>query len=245
MNDEDIRALTHPDHGMTAERRQAVKEQVMSEITSGTTSRRPVLGSFRRRLVPALASVLILGAAGTGIAAALGLFPGAARDTLEEFGCRTGGSVEELVAEDSTAGGQVFEYWVTRPDEGQSANGDILVERQPDGSESGFMVACSEPGQAGTQPPVWASAASEMSASHMLLAVMGHAPAEAVEVLITLNDGTTVRTETQVGGYFLELVERPGPGEDAFASDSFDPPDPVHLIAFDAMGNTVADLRVG
>ena len=216
----------------------------MSDIESKGGSR-PALGSFRRRLVPALAAVLILGAAGTGAAAAFGLFPSGASDTLDEFGCSTGGSVEEIVAEAITTDGRAFEYWVTRPAPGEPANGDVLVDRLEDGSAQGYMVACSAPEEAGSQPEVWAGAPSEASATHMLIAVMGHAPANATEVLVTLTDGTSVRTEIQVDGYFLELVEMPGPGEEEFDSDFFNPPEPVHLVAFDAAGSIVADLAVG
>lgn len=248
MSESEIRRLMPPDDGLSGDRHDLIKERVMASIKSeeGAGSQ-PIEHPkrFRRRLVPALASVLILAAAGTGAAAALGLFPEQSETMLEEMGCRTAGSVEQLVATADAPNGGSHQFWITRNSGDGPANGIILVELDEGGEHQGGMIGCDEPGAdiADSYGEVWAVVPSSTSEDGSLGSVMGHVPPEAVRAIVAFGDGTSVEIEVQDGGYFLGLVFR----SDIRSSETESGPDwpeVVHISAVDQDGIVIAERNL-
>lgn len=245
MSGSEIRRLMPPDDGLSGDRHDLIKERVMASIKSeeGAGSQ-PVEHpkGVHRRLVPALASVLILAAAGTGVAAALGLFPEQSRTMLEEMGCRTAGSVEQLVATADAPNGGSHQFWITRDSADGPANGIILVELDQEGEHQGGMIGCDEPGAdlADSYGEVWAVVPSSTSEDGSLGSVMGHVPPEAATAVVTFRDGTSVEIEVQDGGYFLGLVSRP---DIRISETQLEPnwPDVVRVAGIDLNGTVIVE----
>lgn len=245
MNESEVRRLMPPDDGLPVDRRDLIKERVMASIRPDQEADRQEAVPPRtmlRRLVPALASVLVLLAAGTATGAALGLFPWQDRERLDEAGCRNPDSVEQLVAEAQTPDGGTHQFWITRTDADGPPNGHILVELDADGNYVGSAAGCSFVWEDPTEfyGSLWVSVPSTISDEGALASVMGHVPAEAAASVVTFSDGTSTQIEVQTDGYFLGLVVRPDiRGFDA----NF--PEVVHIAAVDASGGVIAERDFG
>jgi len=240
MNESEVRRLMPPDDGLPADRHNLIKERVMASIRPDREADRQEAVRPRRmlrRLVPGLASVLVLLAAGTATGAALGLFPWQDREILDEAGCRNPDSVEQLVAQAETPDGGTHQFWITRTDAEAPPNGHILVELDADGNYVGSAVGCNFVWEDPTEyyGSLWVVVPSTISDEGALASVMGHVPAEAAASVVTFSDGTSTQIEVQTDGYFLGLVVRPGIRADA----NF--PEPVHIAAVDASGGVIAE----
>lgn len=245
MNESEVRRLMPPDDGLPVDLHDLIKERVMASIRPGLEADRQEAVRPRRmlrRLVPALASVLVLLAAGTATGAALGLFPWQERERLDEAGCRNPDSVEQLVAEAETPDGGTHQFWITRTDADAPPNGHILVELDGDGNYVGSAAGCYFVWEDPTEyydGSLWVAVPSTISDEGALASVMGHVPAEAAASVVTFSDGTSTQIEVQTDGYFLGLVVRPDIRGDA----SF--PDTVHIAAVDASGGVIAEQDLG
>lgn len=247
MRKSDIRHLLVSDQGIPADRHDVIKERVMSSIRPDE-SESPARRRFRR-LVPTLAGVSLLAVAATGAAVALGLFPQQTRDILDEFGCRSAASVEEVVASAQAVDGRTFQFWVTRATEDAPPNGWIVVTLNPNGSMLGSTLGCSQPDegrQVYATSEIWATAPNEIGTDGALAYVIGYAPPGAVVVTVTFSDGTTSDIEVQPNGHFLGLVSRPDINlrrdpEGDFLNFDVMFPDVVHVAAFGADGALIAE----
>lgn len=248
MSDSDIRRLLATEEGLPADRRDLIKERVMSSIGS-EAQEAPVRRRRMRRLVPTLAGALVMAAAVTGAAAALGLFPQQSREILDELGCRNADSVEEMVASAQAADGRTFQFWVTKANEEAAPNGEIVVVLDADGTQQGGAIGCGspdEPGQVYATSEIWAAAPNEISAEGALASVIGHVPAGTATATVTFSDGSSADIEVQSDGYFLGLVSRPDitiPDEPATDDPAFDVefPEPVSVAAFAEDGTLIAE----
>lgn len=240
MKESELRHLMGSDDGLPADRHDRLKERVMATIRAEepVAQQRPIaVPRFRRRLVPALVSVVVLATAGTAAAIAFGVFPEQPRSMLEEAGCRNDSSVEQLVATAETAEGKTHQFWITRADADALPNRQILVEVDAEGTYLGSSLGCGPPSPELTDSGngLWAGAASETSEDGTLGIVMGHVPPPATAAVVTFSDGTSTRVDAQTDGYFLGLVVRPDLTGDA----GF--PDPIHMTTIDAQGKVVAE----
>lgn len=245
MNRTDLRKLMPPDEGLSPDRRHAMKEHVMASIRDEKTSSRahgPEVKSGsrrRRRLVPVLASAFIVLVATTA-AGALGLLPWQDQEILEEIGCRTPGSVEQLVAEAEAPNGGTQQLWLTKADADSSANGHILTYLDGQGGWVGNAIGCSPPGEDADDyyNGIWVSVPNEISDTGAVASVIGHAPSNAATATITFSDGTSTTVDTQRDGYFLGVVSRP----DITGNAEF--PEPVRLVAHDEDGNVITETSL-
>ena len=243
MNDSDLRRLMLPDDGLPQERQDLLKERVMTSVETdqSSPSEQPVSRSrFRFRLVPALASmvavVLVAGTAG-----AMGLFPWQAKAQLDDMDCRTGDSVETMVASAQADDGRTFEFWTTRPDAEAGVSGYSIVQIGADGNYIGGTHACNSASwDFAPIREIYASMGAEYSIKESLLILEGHVPATASAVEVTFDDGSVVRTDVQTDGYFIELIF--GPGVDHSPGNP-EPVTPNVLIvtAYDEEGNVIAE----
>lgn len=247
MNDSDLRRLMLPDDGLSSERHDLLKERVMTSVKTEQPSpgkQPPLRSRFRLRLVPTLTSMMaVLLMAGAG--GAMGLFPWQARDILNDLDCRTGDSIETMVATAQADDGRTFEFWTTRPEANAAVSGESLVEIDADGDYVGGTYGCNSASwDFAPMDEIWASTPAEVSIEGILVSVMGHVPPSAAEVEVTFDDGSTVRTQVQTDGYFLALIS--GPGVDVSPGNP-EPiiPEVVIVTALDDNGNVIAqqDLR--
>lgn len=241
MSDRDIRRLLDADEAVPAERLSLIKERVMNSVMTQEPS---TLARGRRLRGPALAGFIVLVAATTAAAsAALGLFPKA----LDDLGCRGPGSVEEMLASVEATDGRTFQFWVTKASADTAPNGDIVLILNPDGSQSGVMIGCNQPGQSYSASDIWARAPGETSVNGTLMYVIGRVPAGAATATVTFNDGGSSNIEVQASGYFLGLVSRPeirisdDPDLDPWPVGGLDLPEPVHVAAFADDGTLIAE----
>jgi hypothetical protein len=242
MKDSDLRRLIQPDHGLSEDRHDALKEQLMATIVTdqptADTNPAPVHINKRRRgkiVIGAAVAVLAVG----GAAAAGSLFPDDAGVILPIGDCRTESSIQEVVATMQRPNGNTLQLFTTRANPEVPVNGHALIETSPDGQNLGGFGGCNPPGSSDGNGDLWANAPSVSGADGVFVWLIGKAPTPATRVEIDLSDGDTVYLDLQTDGYFVGELIRPGvdlPDESA-------PPAPLprRIRAFDADGNLVQE----
>lgn len=242
MNDSDLRRLIQPDHGLSEDRHDALKEQLMATIVTdqpcADTNLAPVDVNKRRRskiMIGAAVVVLVIG----GAAAAGSLFPEDA-GVLPIGDCRTESSIQEVVATTQRPNGSTLQLFSTRANPEAPVNGHALIETGPDGQTLGGSSACNPPGSSDGNGDLWVNSPSQSGADGVFIWLIGKAPAPATRVEIDLSDGDTAYLDLQTDGYFVgELIR---PGVELGPEDSAPPvPLPTHIRAFDADGNLIQE----
>lgn len=242
MNDSVLRRLTEPDHGLTRDRHDDLKEQLMATLLNEEpaieTRPAPVDLTKRRRSKIAVGAAIAVLAVG-GAAAAGSLFPDDAA-VLPIGDCRTESSIQEAVATIESGSGNTVQLFTTRASADAPINGHALLETTPDGQTLGGSSGCNPPGTPDGRGDIWAAAPSLSGPDLTFVWVNGKAPADATRVEIDLSDGDTAYIDVQTDGYFLKELIRPGVGEGADAP-SPQVPLTINIRAFDAADNLIAE----
>jgi hypothetical protein len=241
MNDSDLRRLIQPDAGLSKDRHDHLKEQLMNSLTTddpAASLHNPIkLNRRRRRTIAAGAAVAAIALGGA--AAAGGLFPDDV-EVLPVGVCRTESSTQEVVATTQRANGNILQLFSTQESPDAPVNGYALVESSPDGQSLGGSSGCNPPGTPDGNGELWVNAPSQSGGDGVFIWLIGKAPAPATRVEVDLSDGDTIALDLQTDGYFVGEVIRPG--VEMGPADSVPPvPEPTSIRAFDTDGNLVQE----
>jgi len=244
MNDADIRRLIQPDVGLSEDRHEHLKEQLMTNLNTDDPVTAPLVeptNFTKRRRRKIMAGVAVAVIAVGGAAAAGGLFPDDIGDAVLPIGdCRIESSIQEVVATMQGANGNTLRLFTTQASPDAPVNGHALIETTPDGQSLGGSAGCNAPGTPDGNGDFWVNSPSQSGADGVFIWLIGRAPAPATRVEVDLSDGDTIALDLQTNGYFVGEVIRPG--VELGPEDSAPPvPQPTSIRAFDADGNLVRE----
>ena len=137
----------------------------------------------RPLLIGAIAGTLLVGA---GAAAAVGLLDDQATRLVQDAPCGLSATDAHRVASAQNSHGNTVEYWVVSSGSGY---GDLLVERDPKGTNLGGALSCS-PGAIGTVHPAgepWAGAPYDTSDTETLISLFGWVPPTSAAAIVAVN----------------------------------------------------------
>lgn len=244
MNDSDLRHLIQPDDGLSEDRHEQLKEQLMTHLDIDDPATAPLgkpVNLTKRRRRKIIAGVAVAAIAVSGAAAAGGLFPDDIGDTVLPIGdCRTQSSIQEVVATMQRANGNTLQLFTTQESPDAPVNGSALLESTSDGQSLGGSSGCNPPGTPDGNGDLWVVAPSQSGSDGVFIWPYGKAPAPATRVEIDFSDGDTIALDLQTDGYFVGEIIRPG--VELEPEDSAPPvPEPTAIRAFDANGNLIQE----